>query len=127
MIVVDASAAVSALLRVGTARERLSRDVLHAPHVIDIEIVDVMRKLVQRRALTETGAVTALSAWKRLGIRRHPTIGLLDRQWELRHNASAYDAAYVALAEALQCHLVTADQRLASAIGPRCMIEIVPR
>ena len=127
MIVFDASAAVSGLLRTGAARARLASEVLHAPHVLDTEVVDVIRRLVLRRSLADGDADLALSTWKRLGIRRYPTIGLLDRVWELRHNLSACDAAYVALAEALDCHLVTADQRLAAAEGPRCTIEIVPR
>ena len=87
----------------------------------------MIRRLVVRRALAEDMAGTALSTWKRLGVYRYPTIGVLDRMWELRHNVSAYDAAYVALAEALECPLVTADRRLAGAPGPRCPIEIVPR
>ncbi len=65
----------------------------------------------------------ALAARKQLGLRRYPTIGLIDRVGELRHSVSAY----VALAEALGCNLVTADRRLAAANGPRCTIEIVPR
>jgi predicted nucleic acid-binding protein len=125
VIVVDASAAVNGLLRAGAARDRLANEALHAPHVLDTEVVDVIRKLVLRRTITATQAGGTLATWKRLGIHRYPTIGVLDRIWELRDNVSAYDAAYVALAEALQCHLVTADQRLATAAGPRCTIEIV--
>lgn len=127
MIVVDASAAVSSLLRAGIARDRLATDALHAPHVLDSEVVDVIRKLVLRTTLGTNEADTVLATWKRLGFHRYPTIGMVDRIWELRHNLSAYDAAYAALAEALDCHLVTADQRLAAATGVRCTIELVPR
>jgi predicted nucleic acid-binding protein len=125
MIVVDASAAVSGLLRAGPARELLATEPLHAPHLLDTEVVDAIRKLALRRALTGRNAGAALAGWKRLGVRRYPSIGMLQRIWELRHNVSAYDATYVALAEALDCHLVTADRRLAAAAGPRCTIEIV--
>ena len=127
MIVVDASAAVTGLLRAGAARDRLATSALHAPHLLDTEVVDAVRKLVLRRTLTPSDAGGALAVWARLGVRRYPSIGMLDRIWELRNNVSAYDAAYVALAEALECNLVTADQRLAAADGPRCTIEIVPR
>ena len=95
--------------------------------MLDTELTDVIRKLVLRRALTEPEGGEAVRAWRRLGLRRYSTIGMIDRIWELRHNVSVYDAAYVAVAEALDCHLVTADQRLAAADGPRCTIEIVPR
>jgi predicted nucleic acid-binding protein len=126
VIVVDASAAVSGLLRAGPARSRLATDALHAPHLLDTEVTDAIRKLVVRQRLTTQEADGALAGWKQLGFHRYPTIGLIDRIWELRHNVSAYDAAYVALAEALGCHLVSADRRLAAAEGPRCTIEIVP-
>ena len=127
MIVVDASAAVSGLVRAGPARTRLATEALHAPHLLDTEVADAIRKLVLRRAVTGDEADQVLSGWRRLGLHRYPTIGMIDRIWELRHNVSAYDAAYVALAETLGCHLVTADQRLAGAEGPRCIIEVVPR
>jgi predicted nucleic acid-binding protein len=127
VIVVDASAAVSGLLHAGGARDRLATEALHAPHVLDIEVTDVVRKLLLRRTVTGEDAWHALAVWKQLGVHRHPSIGLLERIWELRDNVSAYDAAYIALAETLGCHLVTADQRLATASGPRCTIEIVPR
>jgi predicted nucleic acid-binding protein len=127
LIVVDASAAVSGLVSAGPARHRLATEALHAPHVLDTEVVDAMRKLVLRGAFTSEEAHVLLGGWQQLGLHRYPTIGMLERIWELRHNVNAYDAAYVALAEALDCHLVTADQRLAAADGPRCTIEIVPR
>lgn len=127
MIVVDASTAVSGLLRAGPARTRLASDALYAPHLLDTEIADALRKLVLRQELTAQAAGGVLATWRRIGVHRSPTIGLIDRVWELRHNVSAYDAAYVALAEALGCNLVTADQRLAATDGPRCTIEIVPR
>jgi predicted nucleic acid-binding protein len=127
VIVVDASAAIGGLLRDGPARDRLASDALHAPHVLDVEVVDVVRKLVLRGALGPEDGVRALATWQRLGVSRYAAAGMLERMWELRHNVSAYDAAYIALAEALGCHLLTADRRLAAADGPRCTIELVPR
>lgn len=126
MIVADASAIVSGLLRRGAARASIAADALHAPHLVDIEIVDTIRKLVMHDHVDAVDAERALAAWQRFGVRRYPTIRMIDRIWELRHNVSAYDAAYVALAEALQCNLLTADRRLANASGPRCTIEVVP-
>ena len=127
MIVADASAVVGGLLRAGAARDRLATESVHAPHVLDTEVTDVIRKLVLGRSLTGDDAWRALAAWKQVGLHRYPTIGMLERIWELRDNVSAYGAAYVALAETLGCNLITADQRLAAADGPRCTIEIVPR
>ena len=68
----------------------------------------------------------ALDTWRRLGVARHPIAGLLDRVWELRENVSAYDASYLALAEALGCGLLTADARLGRAPGVRCLVTVVP-
>ena len=68
-----------------------------------------------------------LDTWRRLGITRYPVFGLLDRVWQLRNHLSAYDATYVALAELLQCTLLTADARLSRAPGLRCPITLVPR
>jgi predicted nucleic acid-binding protein len=106
VIVVDASAAVSGLLRAGPARRRIATESLHAPHLIDSEVTDALRKLAMRRAVTQDEAAGALGAWRRIGLRRYPSIGLIDRIWGLRHDVSAYDAAYVALAEALDCSLL---------------------
>ena len=63
--------------------------------------------------------------WHQLGLRRFPVVGMLDRMWKLRHNVTAYDATYVALAEELDCPLLTADPRSANASGPRCTFTIV--
>jgi len=125
VIVADASAVVAGLLRAGPARLKLASESIHAPHLVDTEVVDAVRKLVLRQHLTTVHAERALATWQRFGVRRHPTTRMIDRIWELRHNVSAYDAAYVALAEALDCNLLTADRRLASATGPMCTIEVV--
>jgi len=125
VIVADVSAIVAGLLRRGQARAGLGSEALHAPHLVDTEVVDAIRKLVLRDHLGTTDAERALTTWQRFGVHRHPTVRMIDRIWELRHDVSAYDAAYIALAEALQCNLLTADRRLASATGPRCTIEVV--
>ena len=126
MIVVDASAALSALLNGGQARALVRRQQLHVPHLADTEIASGLRRLVLARELESAQAWSALDTWRRLGVLRHPTTGLLERIWQLRDNLSAYDASYVALAEALGCGVVTADARLSRAAGPRCPITVVP-
>lgn len=127
MIVVDASAALSALLNAGPARRALASEQLHAPHLIDSEVANGLRRRVAAQQMGADVGWTTLDAFRRLGMTRYPTFSLLDRVWELRDNLSAYDAAYVALAELLDCSLLTADARLSRAPGVRCPITVVPR
>lgn len=127
MIVVDASAGLSALLSVGPARAALASEQLHVPHLADSEIASGLRRRVAAGRMDPEAGWTALDTWRRLGMTRHPVSGLLDRVWQLRDNVSAYDAAYVALAEQLGCALLTADARLGRASGRRCPITVVPR
>ena len=127
MIVLDASAALSGLLNAGPARESLAGDQVHAPHLIDSEVVSGLRRLVVSGRITTGAGWAALDAWRRLGVTRYGTHGLLERVWELRDNLSAYDAGYVALAESLECSLITADTRISRAPGIRCPITVVPR
>jgi predicted nucleic acid-binding protein len=127
MIVLDASAAVSALLNAGEARTALADDSVHVPHLIDSEIAHAMRRQVLHGTVTADDGWLALDTWRRLGVHRHPVAGLLDRVWELRENVSAYDASYLALAEALGCALLTADARLSRVPGLHCPVTIVPR
>lgn len=127
MIVLDASAALSALLNVGPARRALASEQLHAPHLIDSEVANGLRRRVTAQQLGADAGWTALDAFRRLGMTRYPVFSLLDRVWELRDNLSAYDASYVALAELLDCNLLTADARLSRAPGIRCPITVVPR
>lgn len=127
MIVVDASAALSALLNEGPARRALASEQLHAPHLIDTEVASGLRRRVAAGQLGAGDGWAALDAMRRLGMTRYPGFSFLDRVWELRDNLSAYDASYVALAELLDCTLLTADERLARAPGRRCPITVVPR
>lgn len=127
MIIVDASAAVLALLNDAEARRMLVHEAIACPHLVDSEIVHTLRRLVLRGDLGEAAAERAIQTWTGLGVHRVSASGVLGRIWELRANLSAYDATYVAVAEAIDSPLVTADRRLASAPGPRCLITVVPR
>jgi predicted nucleic acid-binding protein len=127
VIVIDASAALAALYNNGPARQTLGHEQLHAPHLVDSEVASGLRRRVAAGQVKEADGHAALNVWRRLAVTRYATHSLLDRIWELRHNLSSYDAGYVALAEALDCPLVTADARLAGAPGTRCTITIVPR
>ncbi len=127
MIVVDSSAAVLGLLNDGDARRSLATETVAVPHLADSEVAHALRAQVLRGMAQESQARNALGRWARLGVRRFSVVGLLSRVWELRQNLSAYDASYVALAEAMSCPLHTADARLARAPGPTCTIVLVRR
>lgn len=127
MIVVDASAAVLGLLNDGDARRSLAKQVVAVPHLADAEVTHALRSQVLRGRVDAAHAGRALDRWARLGVRRLASVGLLWRVWDLRENLTAYEATYVALAEALRCDLVTEDGRLARAPGPECAITVVRR
>lgn len=130
MIVVDASALLEALLGTGahaviTERLFASGESLHAPHVIDVEAAQVIRRFESRGDIGEARAREALEDLRAFPLRRHAHGVLLPRMWALRANLTAYDAAYVALAEALDAPLLTRDHRLAAAPGHRVRVEVV--
>lgn len=125
MIVVDASAVVLGLLDDGDARAMLRDESIVCPHLIDVEVVSALRSQVRRGEVDGHDADRAIETWVQLGVERVGVTGLLPRIWALRDNLSAYDAAYVALAEALAVPLLTADGRLARAPGPTCTMTIV--
>jgi len=127
VIVLDASAAILALLNDGHARRVVATETLVVPHLADSEVAQSLRVQVLRGRVGADDVGRALERWARLGLRRLAVVGLLTRIWELRDNVTAYDATYVALAEALGCELVTADARLAQASGPTCAITVVRR
>ncbi len=131
MIVVDASVLATALIDDGTdgalARARLGGEVLAAPELIDLEVSSVLRRLVLRGHLPVQRAEQALGDLTALPLQRAPHLPLLDRCWSLRENVSAYDAAYVALAESLGSVLVTADVKLSTVPGLRCVVEVLRR
>ncbi|MEO6081165.1 MAG: type II toxin-antitoxin system VapC family toxin [Steroidobacteraceae bacterium] len=130
MIVVDASALLEMLLQTrlaGRLMERmLARPVrLHAPHLIDIEVAHALRRLVQRNDITAQRAEQGLADLSQLFIERHGHQSLTDRIWQLRESVTAYDGAYIALAEALDAPLLTCDAKLAHAHGHRAKIDLV--
>lgn len=125
MIVADASAVVLALRHGGHARELLTTEAVVVPHLADAEVANAFRSLERRGAVPATDARSALRAWQALGVLRMATTELLPRVWTLRANLSASDATYVALAEALEVDLATADARLAGAPGPSCAIRVI--
>ena len=127
MIVVDASAALSALFNDGPARRALATDQPHAPYLIDSEVANGLRRAVAVSRVDPKAASNALDTWRRLGLTRYPTHPFLERIWQLRDNLTAYDAGYVALAESLNCDLITADAKLSHAPGIRCAITVMPR
>lgn len=130
MLVVDTSAVLAALVGGAAAVEvadRLARDAdLHAPHLLDVEILHALRGLVRARVLSEDRAHDVRSDVGELAIVRYPHEPLGDRIWALRHNVTAYDAAFVALAEALGVPLVTCDAKLAAAPGTTANVELLP-
>ncbi|WP_245909088.1 type II toxin-antitoxin system VapC family toxin [Mycobacterium neglectum] len=107
------------------ARLRLSNEALAAPELVDLEAVSVWRRHVAAKQMTVRRAALAISDLEILPLQRSPHRPLLGRIWELRHGVTPYDAAYIALAEALDTVLVTADARLARALGVRCEIEAI--
>lgn len=105
----------------------LRDDPIACPHLIDAEVLHALRAQVIRGTLDADTAAHSIDVWGKLGVSRFAVHGLSGRVWELRENLSAYDATYVALAEALEVPLVTADGRLGRAPGPRCTITVVRR
>jgi predicted nucleic acid-binding protein len=130
MIVVDASALLEALLRTPAAKavERFlfaPRQTLHAPHLLDVEIAQVIRRYAANGEIDGERGRAALVDLADFPLRRYAHDFLLPRVWDLQNNLTAYDAVYVALAEALEAPLITRDRRLAKAAGHRAMIELV--
>jgi len=128
VLVVDASVLVVALADDGPdgdhARARLQGERLAAPEIVDLEVASVLRRLM-RGEKDARRAQLALTDLAELPLVRATHQPLLARCWELRDNLTIYDAAYVALAEALQATLITGDRRLTRASGPRCHIELL--
>ncbi len=128
MIVVDSAAVVDALTAVaGTdeLRAHLATEDLHAPSLVDFEVVSALRGLTLGGHLSATRAEDLLTDFDDLPMQRWPSADALRRRaFQLRNSVSAYDAAYIALAEALDCPLVTRDGRLARSSGHSARIEV---
>ncbi len=130
MIVVDASAVLEVLLRTpaATAVEKRLFDpsqTLHAPHLLDVEVAQVVRRYAASGEIDDERGRAVLADLADLPLRRYPHDFLLPRVWDLRNNLTAYDAVYVALAEALGAPLLTRDKRLAAAPGHHARVELV--
>ena len=98
---------------------------LHVPHLIDLEVAQVLRRYVIRGEMTGERADRSMRLFQDFAFERYPHHIFLPRVWALRHNLTAYDACYVALAEALDAPLVTSDARLRDAAGHRARVEVV--
>jgi predicted nucleic acid-binding protein len=130
VIVVDASALLEALLQTSAAEAVKRRlfapdQTLHAPHLLDIEVTQVVRRYTVAGELDAKQGRGVLDNLVAFPIRRYPHDFLLPRVWELRNNLSAYDAVYVALAEALDAPLLTRDRRLATVAGRHASVELI--
>ncbi len=129
MIVLDASAAVDWLLQTSAGKKIEKRiysrnETLHAPQLLDLEVAQVLRRLVRQGILSVRRADEAVHDLLDLRLTRYPHLVLLSRIWQLRHNFSAYDAAYIVLAEKLGAPLLTRDARLAAASGHAARVEL---
>jgi predicted nucleic acid-binding protein len=129
VIVIDASAMVEWLLLTSAGRHienRIysKRETLHAPHVLDLEVAHTFRRLVRERTISVTRGWQGLEDLLALRVLRHPHHVFLPRIWDCRDNLTAYDAAYVVLAEKLAAPLITRDSRLAAASGHSAHIEL---
>ena len=130
MIVLDASALIELLL--GTPRGLQVADLLedatvsvHVPHLADVEVSHALRRLVTVKAISDAMAGEAVDELQNLPLVRHGHDATLDRMWALRRNVSAYDAAYLALAEVLGATLVTCDRRLAKGSGSTARVSVI--
>lgn len=130
MIVIDASVLANVVADDGADGDAARTHVrgsgeLTAPDLVDVETVSVLRRRWRAKDLSAHRFRAAIEDLESLPVVRYPTLPLMRRAYELRANVTAYDAAYVALAEALACPLVTADERLANTPGPVCAIHVL--
>jgi predicted nucleic acid-binding protein len=129
VIVVDASVLANVVGDDGAdgdrAREAVRGQELSVPDLVDVEVVSVLRRRWLAKTMTARRFAAAVDDLGALPADRYPVLPFMPRAYELRANVSAYDATYVAVAEQLDCALVTADRRLATAPGPRCAITVI--
>jgi predicted nucleic acid-binding protein len=130
VIVVDASALLEFLLQTALGARIEARlfsddDEFHAPHLVDVEVAQGLRRLARTREISAGRADEAIADLSDFDLHRHAHLDLLDRAWAVRENLSAYDAMYIALAEALDATLVTCDAPLGKAPGHRARVEVL--
>lgn len=125
IVVADASVVFESLMIDGPVRAGLKRADVHVPHLVDSEILSALRRHFGSGRPPAAPIAEVLATYRSLGVMRHSVHGLSERIWELRDNVTGYDAAYVALAEAVDCPLVTTDGRLARAPGLRCAVTVL--
>lgn len=130
MIVVDASAVIELLLNTPEGQRVAGRlldpaETVAAPHLLDLEVLQVLRRCSLSHEIDDERGQEALRDFGDLPVVRYPHEALLPRVWELRHNVTAYDAAYIALAEILAAPLLTADARLSQAPGHSALVELI--
>ena len=131
MIVLDASAALELLLgsvQGARVRERIigADETLHAPHLLDVELANATRRWVLQGRISASRGRALLDDLRATPLTRYPHDFLLSRIWELRGNASAYDAAYIVLGEVLSAPVLTCDARLAGIPGHAAVVEVIP-
>ena len=130
MIVLDASVVIDLLLGSGPGTENIRKRVegpdqsLHVPHLMDLEVLQTLRRYALNGTLSRERSNKAFERLTDLAFERYPHTQFIGRIWELKNNLTAYDATYVALAEALNAPLVTRDARLARAPGIRAEVEV---
>ena len=129
-MVLDASSAVEFLLNTASGKRLAARladetEVVHVPHLIDLEIAQVLRRYTRHGTLNARMGMLALDRWRSLDIQRYAHEPFLDRIWDLRDNVTVYDAVYVALAEALSTVLYTGDRKLAGTPGVNVAIALI--
>ena len=130
MIVLDASAAIDWLLHtpagIKVDQRIYSRsESVHVPHVLDLEVAQVLRRFVRDGSLSSGRADAALQDLMDVRFTRYPHSQLLPRIWQLRHSLTAYDGAYLALAELLNAPLITRDRKVSSAPGHHAQVELL--
>jgi len=130
LIVLDASAAVDLVLNTRLGRKVADRIKspeisIHVPHLIDLEVIQVLRRYVGLKAISKDRGKKALDDFSSLDMERYPHDTMLPRIWDLRNNLTAYDAAYVTLAEILGATLITCDARIAKASGHRATVFVI--
>lgn len=130
MIVIDASAVLEVLLNTSAAAHVSARifapgETMHAPHLLDLEVAQVLRRYCLSGEVSAGRGRQALDDLAALPLSRYPHDLFLSRVWDLRHNVTAYDAAYLALAEALPAPLITRDMALGTSVGHRAKVEVL--